>query len=115
MQKRGQFEVLQLSFIFEVVIAVAVAALFVSAAVSFDVFSKFKKEYADADLTLLMDQVVSAHGAVEVVYPLSSRYHVTIDAGAVSIETGDSFNPFSKSYLVLSKDAGGALGVRRVE
>lgn len=115
MQKRGQFEVLQLSFIFEVLIAVAVVALLVSAAVSFDVFSKFKKEYADADLTLLMDQVVSAPGAVEVVYPLSSRYRVTIDAGAVNIETGDSLNPFSDSYLVLSKDSSGALGVRRVE
>ncbi|MFH0752800.1 MAG: hypothetical protein V1914_04375 [archaeon] len=114
MQKRGQFEVLQISFLFEVVIAVAIAALLIYSVVSFDVFSKFKKEYADADLTLLMDQIVSAPGAVQVNYPLSSKYQVTIDSGVVKIDTSTSFDIFSDSYLILSKDPGGNLDVRRI-
>lgn len=115
MQKRGQFEVLQLSFLFELLIAVAIASLLVYSAVSFDVFSKFKKEYADADLTLLMDQVVSSPGPIIVTYPLSTKFKVTINGGTVDVKTDPSIISFEKSALVLSKDSLGILDVRRVE
>lgn len=114
MHKRGQAEVLQLSFLFEVLIAVAVAGMLVYSAVSFDVFSKFKREYADADLTLLMDQVVSAPGPVEVSYPLSTKFLATISSNTVDIKSEPSVVSFTKSSLVVSKDAGGSIGVRRV-
>lgn len=115
MHKRGQFEVLQLSFLFEVLIAVAVAALLVYSAVSFDVFSKFKKEYVDADLTLLMDQVVAAPGPVVVSYPLSTKFRVVINGGTVDVKSDPSVVSFKRSILVISKDSSGALDARRVE
>src|SRR3989339_2096340 len=105
MQKRGQFEVLQLSFLFEVLIAVAIAAMFIYSAVSFDVFSKFKKEYADADITLIMDQVISAPGAVEVTYPISSKYKVTISGDSVDVKSEPSLVATSKGGLLISKDS----------
>ncbi len=115
MDRRGQFEVLQLSFFFEILIAIAVAALLVYSSVSFDVFSKFKHEYARADLTLLMDQVVSAPGAVEVTYPLSDRYKITMADGSVDVKTESTILPSKNSYLLLSKDTAGSLDVRRVQ
>ncbi len=114
MLKRGQFEVLQISLILEIVIAVAVASLLVYSAVSFDVFSKFKHEYADADLTMLMDQVVSAPGPIEVKYPLSSKYLVTISGGDVKIAIEPTLFSRTDSYLVLSKDSSGNVEARRV-
>lgn len=114
MHKRGQFEVLQLSFLFEVLIAVAVAGLLVYSAVSFDVFSKFKREYADADISLLMDQVVSSPGPIEVKYYLSDKYKVVIGPGSVEVNVEPSFLPSSKSYLLISKDSSGVLDVKRI-
>lgn len=113
MNKRGQAEVLQLSFLFEVLIAFAVAGMLVYSAVSFDVFYSFKKDYADADLTLLMDQVVSAPGPVEITYPLSKRFKVAIDSNTVSIQSVASFISFTESSLIISKDGEGNLDVRR--
>ena len=115
MLKRGQFEVLQLSLIFEVLIAVAIAALLVYSAVSFDVFSKFKHQYADADLTMLMDQVVAAPSPVELKYPLSSKYLVTIGPADVKIDVEPSLIPTADSYLLIAKDASGNVEARRVK
>lgn len=114
MLKRGQFEVLQLSLIFEVLMAVAIAALLVYSAVSFDVLSKFKHQYADADLTMLMDQVVAAPGPVELKYPISSKYLVTIGSSDVKIDVEQSLIPVADSYLLITKDASGNVEARRV-
>ena len=94
MNKRGQGEAQQLFLLFEIILGITVASIFIFSTVNFDSMSNTQKIYTEKDLNLMAPTLLSAPGEIEYQYSLKDIYKV---------ESADPFQlTKTESFLALN-------------
>ena len=107
MNKRGQAEAEELLLFIEIVLGILVASIFIYSATNFDSYSNINKVYAEEDLTLLIESIPSAPGAVSYDYQLKSIYAVRIYDDEVDVTKSDgTLESFTYYNLTITKEEG---------
>ncbi|MBI4447894.1 hypothetical protein HY643_02845 [Candidatus Woesearchaeota archaeon] len=112
--KKGQAEVLQLSLLFEIIIAALVAGILIYSALNYSNFSKFNQQYAEEDLKRIVSAVMAAPGDVKIVYPISAQYEVQIKEGVDVKQSPNLLNdPFNKESALVIENINGQITINR--
>jgi len=76
MNKRGQGDTSSLFLIFEIIIALAVAGIFIYSATNFESLSNVNLIFNEKDLDALSSTLISAPGEITYNYEMNSKYKV---------------------------------------
>tara|TARA_Y100000310_G_scaffold81507_1_gene78061 strand:+ start:1494 stop:1835 length:342 start_codon:yes stop_codon:yes gene_type:complete len=76
MNKRGQGEAQQLFLLFEIILGITVASIFIFSTINFDSMSNTEKIFIEKDLNLMAPTLLAAPGEIEYNYPIKDLYQV---------------------------------------
>ena len=117
MNKRGEAESLELTMLFEILIGITIAAFLILAALNWNSLSNFNKLYAEEDLKLLSNTLLSVPGEISYKYSLSSNLKVEMSPTNIRIISNPSFFAMTDKTILLmgTNNKAGSINVQRLD